>query len=314
MKKIVKKVSGLIQSFFVIPFHLMFCALPLSFWRVAMGGFLPFVGRFTGVNSMMKRNIAATFPDLSPTQVNAIAQEAWRNMGYVMLEYCHMKDFEAGAHCPAIEVEGIEHLDALIQDGKPGIIFTAHYGSWQLITSVARAKGLSIGQVFRPANNPAANWVMERTQKSAVDHIFPRGRRGSRALVDYMSQGGHLMMMVDQNFYEGMILPFLGRPAFTAPGLIRMKRRYDCPVLPARVIRKTPGTFKVIFEAPLEIQDTGNPERDDEAFMGRVNDIISRWIREYPGQWMWQHNRWKVERILKIREEERQRKEAFTHH
>ena len=82
-----------------------------------------------------------------------------------------------------------------------------------------------------------------------------------------------------------------------------MKRRHQCPVIPARVIRKTPSTFKVIYYPPLEFDNTGDEQQDDVLFMGRVNDMISAWIREYPGQWMWQHNRWKVERILKIRKE-----------
>jgi len=309
MKKKILKLLDLMLSAIVASSHLMFCAFSLGFWRKAVGGFLPFVGRFTGVNSMMKRHIAATFPQMSPQEVNAIAQESWRNMGYVMLEYCHITDYKDGIHNPHIEVEGLEYVQALVDDGKPGVIFTAHYGSWQLISMVARSIGLNMGQVFRPANNTAANWAMERTQKNAVDHIFPRGRRGTKALVEYLESGGHLMMMVDQNYYEGMILPFLGRPAFTAPGLVKMKRKYDCPVIPARVIRKTSSTFKVIFYPPLELEDTGDALRDDTAFMGRVNDIISGWILDNPAQWMWQHNRWKVERILKIRELQRQQED-----
>jgi KDO2-lipid IV(A) lauroyltransferase len=33
---------------------------------------------------------------------------------------------------------------------------------------------------------------------------------------------------------------------------------------------------------------------DVDATTQAINDIIAGWIREHPGQWLWQHRRWRM--------------------
>jgi len=99
-------------------------------------------------------------------------------------------------------------------------------------------------------------------------------------------------MLVDQKMNNGIAVPFFGRPAMTAPALAQLALRFDCPVVPARVVRLNGAHFQLIVYPPLEVAKTGDREHDTLTLMTQVNTMIEGWIRERPEQWLWLHNRW----------------------
>jgi KDO2-lipid IV(A) lauroyltransferase len=78
----------------------------------------------------------------------------------------------------------------------------------------------------------------------------------------------------------------------TAPALAELALRYDCPVVPARVVRLKGARFLLKVFPPLELIKTGNHQADVVANMAQVNALIEQWVRETPEQWLWLHNRW----------------------
>jgi KDO2-lipid IV(A) lauroyltransferase len=99
-------------------------------------------------------------------------------------------------------------------------------------------------------------------------------------------------MLVDQKMNDGIAVPFLGRPAMTAPAVARFALKYRCPVIPARVQRVKGAHFRMTFYPPLDLPNSGDVKADTLAMMTAVNDLIGSWIREAPGQWLWLHRRW----------------------
>jgi len=91
---------------------------------------------------------------------------------------------------------------------------------------------------------------------------------------------------------DGIPVPFFGMDAMTAPAVARLALKYGCQVLPTRIIRTEGTRHKVIVYPPIDITDTGDMHRDMQSIMHNINSILEGWIREYPGQWFWLHNRW----------------------
>ena len=73
-----------------------------------------------------------------------------------------------------------------------------------------------------------------------------------------------------------------------------MALKYDIPLIPARSIR-IGKEFKFIVDVqkPLAIQKTGNVNSDVLKITRDINKKLEEWIKEYPAQWFWVHNRWK---------------------
>ena len=53
-------------------------------------------------------------------------------------------------------------------------------------------------------------------------------------------------------------------------------------------------THTLYFGAEIEIERTGDMKKDIEINTARLNKILEDFIRQYPDQWFWIHNRWKT--------------------
>jgi KDO2-lipid IV(A) lauroyltransferase len=56
--------------------------------------------------------------------------------------------------------------------------------------------------------------------------------------------------------------------------------------------REPDGKFRVYIE-PIPVTATGDRERDVEALVTTYAAMLERWVRKYPGQYLWQHRRWR---------------------
>ena len=87
--------------------------------------------------------------------------------------------------------------------------------------------------------------------------------------------------------------PFLGMPASTPFGMLRMAARLGSVVLPSFSLRRGRSAEHdlYILPSPWEEGAPGPGESMEEA-MTRCNDLVSGFIREHPEQWMWLYPRW----------------------
>jgi KDO2-lipid IV(A) lauroyltransferase len=101
-------------------------------------------------------------------------------------------------------------------------------------------------------------------------------------------------MLVDQKFMGGVMTTFFGRKCETSPLLPKLARQFECDVYPARCIRLPGNRFRLVIEPKLELPRTEKGRIDIDATAQLLNDVVERWVREDPGQWMWFHKRWQV--------------------
>ncbi len=124
---------------------------------------------------------------------------------------------------------------------------------------------------------------------------MPSRRGASIALARILEAGGNIGALVDQTFQNGVRTTFFGRPCETSP--LHPQAR------PAIRLRRLPGPLHAPARQPLPPRAGGEARRCRATRDGKVdvaataqllNDVVERWIREDPGQWMWFHKRWKL--------------------
>jgi Kdo2-lipid IVA lauroyltransferase/acyltransferase len=242
-------------------------------------------------------NIRAAFPEISEARVKEIAAGAWENLGRTGAEYAHLGTlFDWDEHNPdagRILVEGIPYFDSLRDDGRPGIIFSAHLGNWELPAICAAAYGLDATAVFRAPNNPAARRIVHSIRSGTMGGLAAAGPGASYAMRDVLEKGGHLGMLIDQHFTRGVVVDFLGRPALTNPVLGKFAKYFDCPVHGVRVIRLPGYRFKLELTPPLVMPRNSDGVVDVTGAMAAMTAVVEQWVREYPEQWLWMHRRWR---------------------
>ncbi|MBN4096549.1 MULTISPECIES: lipid A biosynthesis lauroyl acyltransferase [Methylobacterium] len=250
-------------------------------------------------------NLRAAFPDMSEAERKRIALEAWDNLGRTGAEYAHLDslfDYDPAATGDLrTEVAGIEHFYALRDDGRPGLIFSAHLANWELPAICAARFGLDATAVFRPPNNPAAARLVQEVRRRTMGGLAASTPGAVFAMRDVVETGGHLGQLIDQHFTRGVVVEFLGRPCLANPLLAKLARHYDCPVHGVRVVRLPEGRFRLELTPPLDLPRAADGTIDVAGAMQAMTAVVEGWVRENPGQWLWMHRRWRPDMLPKPR-------------
>ncbi len=265
--------------------------MPLDMADAAFGRLARAMGPVLPHSRRAHEGLSLAFPAMPVPRRAAIVAGMWDNLGRVVVEYVHLDTILREAE-RRVEIVGAEHLDALRDDGRPGLLFSAHLASWEMVTVAALMRRLPVQVVYRNANNPHVDAHVRRLQSVSGVELIRKGPRGARRLMEVMRQGGHVILLVDQKMNDGIAVPFFGLPAMTAPALAQLAYRFDCPVVPVHVERLDGAHFRVVVEPPLALPQTGDKAADVLAVMTEVNRRVEGWIAARPEHWLWLHRRW----------------------
>lgn len=254
------------------------------------------------VNRVAIANIRAAFPEKSQVEVKRIARGAWENLGRTAAEYAHLGtlfDYVEGAD-PAnsrCEVEGIEHFLNLRDDGKAGLLFSAHLANWELPAICAATHGLEATAVFRAPNDPAMARIIHEIRSGSMGGLEAARQGAAFAMQGVLERGGHLGMLIDQHFTRGVVVDFFGQPALTNPIMAKFARNFDCPVHGARVIRLPGYRFRLELTPPITLPRDADGQINVQGAMAAMTQVVESWVRENPEQWLWMHRRWRPNMI-----------------
>jgi KDO2-lipid IV(A) lauroyltransferase len=249
------------------------------------------IGPLLRVTTRARENLRAAFPEMTNEQIDKTVRGMWDNLGRYAAEISCLDAFDVSDAQGRIEVVGREHLEALRDDGKGGIVFSAHLGSWDVVAVGVGQTIPDAANVYRPLNNPIVDRMVQNARAKSGGFVG-KGMQGARAMITGLSQGGHFAMLVDQKMNNGIAVPFFGRDAMTAPALARFAIRAGVPIVPCRCERLDGARFCLTFYPPVVPASSGKEARDVAETMATVNKIIEGWITERPEQWLWVHSRW----------------------
>ena len=272
--------------------YLLFKLLPFE-TASAVGGWLGrTIGPYLPLTERARRNLRRAWPEKTEPEIAAIVRAMWDNLGRVAAEFPHLGEIDVYDPAGPVTVVGAEWVDALRDDGRPGLFFSAHFGNWEILSLGATQRGLPLDRVYRAANNRLVEWLYRHGRAAVEGAQIPKGPGGVRQLLQSLKAGKHLGMMVDQKMNDGVPAPFFGRDAMTSTALVDLASRFDCPVVPARVERVGGAHFRLVIGPPMELVKTGDRLADIAANTARMNAIVEAWVRERPDHWLWLHNRW----------------------
>jgi KDO2-lipid IV(A) lauroyltransferase len=260
------------------------------------------IGPKTSRHKLTLTNLRNAFPEKSDAWIEEIALESWGNMGRLAAEYVFLDrlfDFDPSSAQPGrVEVSGIPLFLELRDNPRPFIVFTAHSGNFEMLPVAGSAFGLDVTVLFRPPNNPYMADKVFEFRKERMGNLVPSHAGSSFALARQLERGGAVGVLVDQKFRKGLKTKYFGQDVQTNPLLAKLVRQFNCEVYPARCIRLPGGRFRLELEPAVEIPRRMDGSVDVTATAQMLNDKVESWVREYPGQWLWYHDRWRIKRNL----------------
>lgn len=281
-------------EFLIVKFGLwFFCVMKPQTSSNVAAEIAKFVGKKISVQKLAYKNLSNAMPELAESQKEKILDDMWDNLGRIVGEYGHI------AKCPTGEIESLiemsqetrQNIEQAKRSGKGGIIFGGHLGNWEVGPKLFMKNGLQVSTVYRPLNNP---YVEKLTAALRGVELIGKSTQGSRKIIDVIRKGGFVIILADQKISEGEAVKFFHADAVTTTSIARIALKYDVPLFPARSIRLGKNfKFRVEVEKPLAIEKTGDVNFDLLQLTRSVNCKLEEWIRQYPAQWFWVHNRWK---------------------
>jgi KDO2-lipid IV(A) lauroyltransferase len=245
-----------------------------------------------------RENLKQAFPEKSAAEIEEIITDMWGNLGRTAGEYAWLDQiFDFDDNHPErsrFEISGIDNFRALRDHTGPAICFTAHTANWEILPIAAAAYGCNITAMFRPPSNPYIARRVLAARRTAMGHLVPSRAGAAWALAGVLDQGGKVGVLVDQYLLNGIPVTFFGRQTRANHLLAKLARQFDCAVFPARTIRQPNGRFRIELEPAMKIPRDADGRVDVPALTQAVNDVVERWVREYPGQWLWMHRRWRT--------------------
>ena len=257
------------------------------------------VGPLARENRVGRANLAAAFPEKSAAERRAILSGVWDHLARTTIEYAFLPDLIAAFEPDRptgglIEHAGIEHAFALRDGGKPGIIFGAHIGNWELTAAIGAKIGLPVTALYRPPANRFVAEEIETLRGTFIGKLVVSGPGAAMQIASALQKGKHIGIIVDQRINDGPRIRFFGRRSPSNPIIGIMARLFDCPVHGARTIRLPDGRFQLEMTPALEFPRDAKGRVDADAANRMVHGIVEGWVREAPEQWLWLHDRWRM--------------------
>lgn len=291
MRRLLARLVQPLEAAVVLALFGLFGLLPPAASSALGGWALRRIGPLLGAHRVARRNLERAYPDRTAAEIAETLDGMWENLGRNVGEFPHLRTMLADPG--AVEVRGVETLEALQCAGRPVIFVGAHLANWEIAPAVALRCGFTVDYFYRAPNNPWVDRLLARRRLDPASALIPKGAEGGRRALAALKAGRSLGVLVDQKMNEGIEARFFGRPAMTTPAFAQLALRFGLPVVPIRFERLGGPRFRVTVDPPLEIAPSGDRTADVAALVQRVNDHIEVWVRERPAQWFWVHRRWR---------------------
>ncbi len=242
------------------------------------------------------RNLELAFPQKSLAERERILRELYRNLGWLLAEFCQMPRYTPDSTRSFIRYEGLDHYLAARALGKGVLVLTGHLGAWELSSFYHSLMGYPMSLVIRRLDNPLVDRLVNRIRCLHGNQVLHKDDF-ARGLLAAMRRGETVGILMDTNMTppQGAFVEFFGHLACTASGLARVARKTGALVLPGFLLwEETTQQYVLHFGAALALACGEDPEADAVANTALFTRVIEDYIRQYPSQWLWVHRRWKT--------------------
>lgn len=238
------------------------------------------------------RNLQGAFPLRSADECRAIARGMFDHFGRLLTVLLKFSTMTPAQMLARVDFEGEERVRAAHQEGKGVLLFTGHFGFWEINALVHALELQPMAVLARPLDNPRLHALLEALRcRTGNTVIYRRGalRRVLRAL----GANQAVALLIDQHIQtDAVSVDFFNRPAATTTALAALALRTGAPVVPVFALPQPGGRFRMVYEPPVPPPPSDDPAAI-RAFTQRCTDVLEMYVRRYPDLWLWMHRRWR---------------------
>jgi Kdo2-lipid IVA lauroyltransferase/acyltransferase len=229
----------------------------------------------------------------SDRKIRSTARNVYRELGKNLFDSFYFSRVNNATFNRLVKHDPLDKVEAAYRAGRGVVMITAHTGCFEMLLQFYPVHGLKSFAIGRKLHDEQLDRIVRRTRTGENYRYIDRSEP-VRKIIRFLSEGMLFGVLVDQDTaVEGVFADFLGKPAFTPSGPVKLAMKLSIPVFVTTTARQPDGTHYVYLSDPLQLKNTGNRERDMADNMTEVNRLIGKTIESFPEQWVWMHQRWR---------------------
>ncbi|WP_313990726.1 lysophospholipid acyltransferase family protein [uncultured Selenomonas sp.] len=220
-----------------------------------------------------------------------IARESALRFGPMLMEVLRFPVLKAHMADYVTLAGAVDELRAAA--GKGAILATSHSGNWELMGAALAGSGLPIVAVAKKQRAAGMDRFINEYRALVGMHVTYQ--TGVREMFRMVDAGWIVGLLSDQDpaLRDGVIIDFFGQETNAFTGAAAIARRCRVPIFPVFIHRTADGHHILTVEAGIHVMQTDDRAADVRRVTQEVNARIEAWIRRYPEEWFWLHDRWK---------------------
>jgi len=234
--------------------------------------------------------------DLSDFQIKKIIRRNYLHFASVGIDFIKMPQIVNQSNWQKyFEVEGLEFVRKACKEGKGIIFVTGHTGNWEVLGCAFEFFFQPLHSIAKHMKNPFVDRFLTRLRKYGNQEIIFK-EKAAREMIKVLKNNECLGILVDQNARKNSIfVDFFGQKAATTRVVATLSLKTGAPIIMVFLRRSDRRyRFKISLIKPVQIEKTGDLEKDILSLTQRYTTIIESRIREHPHEWIWIHRRWKT--------------------
>ena len=234
-------------------------------------------------------NIKLCFQELNEKEQAKLVKDVFINNGIGIIETAMAWWSDRDSFKQRVTLEGREHLDAALEQGRGVILLGAHFSTLDL-GGLLFSLYYPLNTMYRPHNNPLMDYIITRGRLRSIDTMIDRS--DFRTVLRALKKNEIVWYAPDQDFgpTNSVYAPFFGISAATTPATARLAKLSKAPIVMLSHHRTTEGRYVLRLHPKIE----PFPLADNLASAKRINQEIEKGINYEPAQYMWVHRRYKT--------------------
>jgi KDO2-lipid IV(A) lauroyltransferase len=179
-------------------------------------------------------------------------------------------------------------IDTMLAQGKGILTVAGHFGNWEIGAVMLRAFGYPLTVLaMQHAADEANKMRQEVRDKLGVETLEVRQSMDTALQIRRQLASGRIIAILMDRYVDRDRVPvtFFGRRAYFLRTPALLAYMTGAPLFPVAIVRKGPGTFRVIPSEPIYVSHDGNREEEVARASQTFATQLEALIRETPQCW-----------------------------
>ncbi|HJR60468.1 MAG TPA: lysophospholipid acyltransferase family protein [Vicinamibacterales bacterium] len=246
-----------------------------------------------GHRRLAVENLQHAFPRRSRAECRHIARRMFEHFGRLLMVLLKFSTMTPKQMLSCVEFDGEERVRAAHAQGRGVLLFTGHFGFWEINALVHALVLEPMSVLARPLDNPLLHELLERVRRSTGNSVIYR-QGAIRRVLRALAANQAVAVLIDQHMLsaDAVYVDFFNRPAATTSALAALALKTGAPVVPVFALPLPGGRFRMVYEHPVEPPALESEDAIHELTQ-RCTDVLEMYVRRYPDLWLWMHRRWR---------------------